>query len=896
MDQSRKASRSSPPLLFFLNRVMKGNILFVVVLCMQLFAFQGFASTFTWTGAADSTWSNASNWSGGTGYPNNATHDVVFDNNTLLDDIFITEDITVNTLTWNEKSNGFGFEMNGFDLTVKGAATFAASSRYSPPKKDGQLIFESDLTIGQSSVLIFYDIAQTGGTFTMGTLSKVTLKAPPTKVDISLNHIDLAESARLFFTNNRDASFVDFTVDKFCIIEFPKNKTTTISGTVNWDQIDCTTYNIFRSITPGKRADLKFTGGPASANFNMFEDIEIITSDGGNTFTANNHTDLGNNVNISGTSAAGVSCSFDGNGDNTGNWSDASEWSCGCAPKPLDDLTIDAGKTVDLDLFYGQCNDLTFGSATSRISAGTSYRLEIHGDLITEAEDNLSSFLGTTEFRNDVTADTETLECTSCDTVKFFGPVIFEFPNNSWQANDHLKIDEPTIKGRGDLTLDEGTLDLNGNDLDVENDFKINSTGTLTMGTGSFTLIGDENSSVAINGSGDFYNLIIDKASTSDKVTLQTNVLVTNNLDLSNIGIIQMADSTQDTLILADGATVTGGSNASHVDYFMKKIGNDDFTFPVGDGTYYRPIGVSDMAASSTISDEISGAYFGRNPFDNGMIWNNWDQSINNVSTQEYWELDAVSGTPTPKVVLSWNAPAPSGTVTDINDLTVAHWTGSNFEDLGTGTLTGNTTSGTVTSSSNTSSFSPFAVASSSSGNTLPLTLVDFSARCTEQHVLLDWVTQTEINVDYFEVQRSANGQDFEALGMVEAEGNSRQRLTYNTIDNNPLMDENNYRLKMVDLDGTYTYSAIEQVHFGRDQQQLSVFPNPAQAGTTISFSESPYSREIQLTDAAGRTLHVWSLERNQLDLSLPADLEPGLYYLHGNRNGRPWASRLQVQ
>ena len=852
------------------------------------------AQTYTWTGSADSLWSNASNWSGASGYPDNSNHNVVFNNSTVPTNIELTENIDVGTFTWEVKQSR-GVNLNGFDLTVNGTASFTASTKYSPSKTDGQLIFSDNVDFSTNGTYNLYNFTTTSGTMTVGSQSKLTIKSPSTKVDISMNDLTLNDDSKLIVSNSRNLDIVDLTVGDFCILEFPRNKTTTVSGTATLDQPDCTTFSTYRSVKPGTQAKLKFTGGAATGDFNVYEDISITTSGGGNTFTANNHTDLGNNSSISGTTRSAVACAFDGNGNTTGDWSDATEWDCSCAPRPVDDVTINSGNTVDIDLEHVLCDDLTFAASTSRISSNSGDRLEVHGNLTTAGTDNFVEHLGTTEFRNDVTGTTETLECSGCDTVKFYGSVIFEFPGNTWQLSDHVRVQDDNDKNRGDFTVDEGTLDANNFNIESENDFKVNSSGTLTMGTGEVRCIDANKSVLSIAGSGTLYNLVIDKSSTSDLVELQTNIVVTNQLDLSNTGIITMQNST-DTLILNDGATVTGANNNSHVNSYMKKVGNDNFTFPIGNGTYYRPVGVTDMPGNSTVTDELFAVYYNANPFDSGMVWTSWESSINNVNTREYWDISNLVGSPTPKIILSWDSPNPSGSVSNVSEMTVAHWTGTEFEDLGQGSNTGNTTSGTVTSSLNTTGFSPFTTGSTGSGNTLPVELTDFYGHLTPHGVELNWVTMTEINVDYFEVERSEDADYFELVGMETAAGNSKHRLEYDLLDDELPTETVYYRLKMVDLDGTYEYSRVIQMTPTETNGNLTpVFPNPATAGQTIRLDLAPEG-PLMLCDLQGRPIQTLTGSWGQPAYALPDGLTPGVYLLQSPAGPQQVKARVVVR
>ena len=106
----------------------------------------------------------------------------------------------------------------------------------------------------------------------------------------------------------------------------------------------------------------------------------------------------------------------------------------------------------------------------------------------------------------------------------------------------------------------------------------------------------------------------------------------------------------------------------------------------------------------------------------------------------------------------------------------------------------------------------------------LPVTLIGFNVSKQEQTALLKWETASEINSDHFDIQRSSDGKNWGALGVVAASGDKVTESRYSFIDQTPFNGENFYRLKMVDKDGTFSYSRIRTLDFGN---LLVFFPNP---------------------------------------------------------------------
>lgn len=106
----------------------------------------------------------------------------------------------------------------------------------------------------------------------------------------------------------------------------------------------------------------------------------------------------------------------------------------------------------------------------------------------------------------------------------------------------------------------------------------------------------------------------------------------------------------------------------------------------------------------------------------------------------------------------------------------------------------------------------------------LPVELNHFNATAqSNRKVKIDWSTTSEINNNYFMVQRSSNAVDFEDVERVEGSFNSNVLLEYQIFDDFPLPGTSYYRLKQVDIDGSISYSEVKSV----DLMLGNVYPNP---------------------------------------------------------------------
>ncbi|MBX2914606.1 MAG: hypothetical protein KF856_04945 [Cyclobacteriaceae bacterium] len=311
---------------------------------------------------------------------------------------------------------------------------------------------------------------------------------------------------------------------------------------------------------------------------------------------------------------------------------------------------------------------------------------------------------------------------------------------------------------------------------------------------------------------------------------LGTDVTISTNGTFTN-GVLFTTSSNY--LNFANGATVTGGSNASHVDGPVRKTGTNAFSFPTGDGGFYRPISIS---APSNAAHFFTAEYFKSSQSFGGP--STYSTGIVTVSSCEYWMLDrnpAVGGSNV-SVTLSWNTPDCTGPyITNLANLRVVRWNGSAWVNHGNGGTTGNATNGTVISAGVITSFSPITLGSSGLDNPLPVELVSFTAVADNGRVNLDWVTASELNNDFFTIQRSADGVEFASLGLVDGQGTKNSTTTYQFVDENPMAGINYYRLKQTDFDGTSAYSNIVAVN---TNLEWTVYPNPANRQTEVTITK----------------------------------------------------------
>ncbi len=141
------------------------------------------------------------------------------------------------------------------------------------------------------------------------------------------------------------------------------------------------------------------------------------------------------------------------------------------------------------------------------------------------------------------------------------------------------------------------------------------------------------------------------------------------------------------------------------------------------------------------------------------------------------------------------------------------------------------------------------------SGGALPVTLTGFTAVLQNKSVLLKWQTATEQNLFGFIIERGTDGTTFLPISKVAAAGNSSSKISYSTLDPQPLQGVNFYRLKLVDLNQQFKYSDIISINFSSQVFSLQTFPNPAKNILFVRGSGENEKATLKIIDESGRIL-----------------------------------------
>lgn len=142
----------------------------------------------------------------------------------------------------------------------------------------------------------------------------------------------------------------------------------------------------------------------------------------------------------------------------------------------------------------------------------------------------------------------------------------------------------------------------------------------------------------------------------------------------------------------------------------------------------------------------------------------------------------------------------------------------------------------------------------------LPVEMISFEAEKMNAFNYLTWSTASEINNDYFEVQKSVDGTNFETIGNIQGVGNSTVQNDYQFIDHDAEYDIVYYRLKQVDFDGTISYSKIKRISNKSVNTELTVINNGSEPVLQWAFDSN--NQNVVIYNQAGQLVYNGMVNR----------------------------------
>jgi len=278
----------------------------------------------------------------------------------------------------------------------------------------------------------------------------------------------------------------------------------------------------------------------------------------------------------------------------------------------------------------------------------------------------------------------------------------------------------------------------------------------------------------------------------------------------------------------------------------------------------------------------------------NGLpIMNDAGVDIQNYMNEGYWELNPGGGLAGGLYTLTLQRDG-IGTVTDPSLLRILKSPDPHISwvvDGAHGVVTGGLTAGTI-SRTGMSGFSYFVI-SSDNTNPLPVQLLTFNAQCKDGSVHLNWATATEVNNDYFVVEKSNNGNTWTEVEVQPGGGNSNVIRYYESIDSKPFSGLSYYRLRQVDYNGdqeTFGPLSVTCININNTDYAL-IYPNPTNGEFTVELNAgNAYGNGvIEIMDMLGRKVVVREIniqEGSNIITFMDEQLRAGTYHISIQMNG----------
>jgi hypothetical protein len=366
-----------------------------------------------------------------------------------------------------------------------------------------------------------------------------------------------------------------------------------------------------------------------------------------------------------------------------------------------------------------------------------------------------------------------------------------------------------TNSGTGSLT-GNGTFNLKGN---------FTNNGAYSSASGEVEMNGS--TLQQITGNTTFYKLKINNSSSGAR--LNSTITISNTIDMTN-GDLDLNGS---NINLGTTATIVNESNEKRI------FGNTGVITTTRNINAPSNLNVGGMGIIITTNANLGSTVIERGHQVQGDGWNNSIQRYYNISPTNNTSLDAnlkfmyfeneLNGVPEVDMVF-WRSVDNGNTwtvlATDSANYTVNYAVKSGIESFSRWTL------------------------SSSVVNPLPIELLEFSAQCESDHIKIKWSVASELNNQYYLVERSTDDEHYTEIARVNGVGNTSSQQDYFVMD---LSNANNlpayYRLKQVDFNGqTKEFGAVLSEECDGEENAINVelYPNPFTEYIQISMSAAP--------------------------------------------------------
>ncbi|MBX3240325.1 MAG: hypothetical protein KIT80_02255 [Chitinophagaceae bacterium] len=458
-----------------------------------------------------------------------------------------------------------------------------------------------------------------------------------------------------------------------------------------------------------------------------------------------------------------------------------------------------------------------------------------------------------------------------------------------------------TLYGTG-LTISQnlastavGNISLFGNTLSIGGSATLSSGGNLiiepvtaatTIGlTGGAGTLAITTANFNTNFSDGFSEIRIGNAAAGN-ITFNTAIATKDNLRLTTNGSLLLNEILEignndlrfvgNTIVPADNKFV----KTNGVGKLIMEIGNNaGKLFPLGID-HYNPVTITNHTGvtDAFYATASLGVFYEGSTGGTAVTWSPRIDLTWNIGNTA-----ASTGVGNVDLAFGWNAANVAGA---LNTPRLVHHNGTIWEQL-PGTPAFDLDAGTLTYTGYTGTFSPFGIAEANL--MLPVTWVSFTGKKVQNEVVLNWITASEQNNAYFEIERSTDGIRFVSIGTVKAgRQNADSPNAYHYTDYRPEKGRSYYRLKQVDHDGRNSYSSIVTLFFeGNDGIKIVVVPGSKQLVVSVP-SQMEGKVEVVIFDSGGRRLMRKQIISGQNNIIQTGFVHAkGIYFLSVVRDGR---------
>lgn len=579
---------------------------------------------------------------------------------------------------------------------------------------------------------------------------------------------------------------------------------------------------------------------------------------------------------------------WDAGGDLT-SWDDPLNWDNDLVPAAGDIVTFSTGGTVTL----------TTGSPVtafpSRVLVATGTNLDINLDLTIGngaiAEHGLKGQANTTitiKAGNTITINVPTNKEGIQNNATSGAVVNIE----AGATVDIIQARDGIQNTAGNFVFVNGTLTITGAAKDgISSQGSLTNSGSITVdaadedgidiSAGTFTNDGtvtvNRNTGTAggvyavdVNGTGTLTNntvMTLDGSTTTNSNAIALGVLT--GATMTNNGSVTLSNGNSARTFFVDGTLNNTKGAIMDLTDRRARVNNGAFT---NDGLVLSTFSMAGIFISGT-GTAVNNAFYDFG----GSAWSTpgTDNGIDLADPADL-AIDLADGcvVDIAEVACSWDYTATTGASNFMTDMTGnADLTGLDFAaDPSTISLDDYPTYGTIEIE-----------LSNICAQALPIELVKFEVSAAgARDIELQWTTASEINSDYIQIERSLNARDWTVIDVVKAQGYSKALVDYDYLDTRALSGVNYYRLRLVDLDGQYEYSAIRQLERKADFGDVQVYPTLLSSGQYLNIDLERTTDNVQVLATQTNGTSV-PLATNTTGKSMTIDvstLYSGLYVL----------------